>query len=409
MEYVGTESLKKAYAQTLIENNLVDRGIQVHKKDWATPIFEGYALHPESEPLKDDINSCLTEIGIDIVGLNKEFSYLSKKYSALINNAKERLNIVEEKIKKEETRIRDLNIICSRYSQFDSIIGLAPESVSSDASSFENTFTAKLKETKRGLVPTILDIQGNGEEKDEKARSNLVDNDPLTSWTYIKRSSKKNKSEESIICTITLHSKETFNTIKIQTDNNIVIEDVQTSNDNGLTYVSNMPREIHVNDERLRYDDPDYIYEAGIIAFPFTNFAKIRVRKKGKSLTLDNITIEGSSYATGTIVKNSIISTPVESIAVCANEYVPPHFPDDNYIEYVLTVNGKDYNIVPLNSHRQGIKIVRFANYSEGNNHTVHINETIKRAKLKVIIRTARDGETPYVSNLKVCLGKAGM
>lgn len=407
MEYVGTKSLKKAYAQTLIQNNDIKRGIEIFGKNLREPIFEGYALHSESEPLKNDINGSLTEIGIDIAGLNKEFLSLSQEYSSLMNNVTERLNAAEEKIRKEENRIRDLNIICNRYRQIDSIIELTPENISTSASYENGVFMGSLNEIKRGLKPLVLEILGNGEEKNEKERENLTDNDPLTKWTYIKKYDKKNKNEEDIICSILLFSDEPFNMIKIQSGDNIIVEDVQTSSDEGLTYVSNISSEIHINSRRHRYNNPDYIYEAGIVAFPFTKFAKIRIKNRGQNITLNEISIGGSSYEEGVIIKNRLITNPVESISIYANEYVPSHFVSDKYIEYILTVNGKDYEIVPLNSHRRGTKVIRFANFSNENDYTEHLNETIKTAKLKVIIRASRNGETPFISNLKICLGKA--
>nr|DAK26741.1 MAG TPA: hypothetical protein [Caudoviricetes sp.] len=407
MEYVGTKSLKKSYAQALIQNDNIKRGIKVFKKNLQEPIFEGYALHSESEPLKEDINNSFTEIGIDIAGLNKEFLNLSREYSSLVNNVTERLNAVEERIKKEENRIRDMNIICNRYRQIDSIIELTPGNISTNASYENGVFMGSLNKKKRDLKPLVLEVLGNGEEKDEKERGNLVDNDPLTSWTYIKKRDKKNKSEENTICSILLFSDEPFNMIKIQSGDNIIVEDVQTSSDEGLTYASNMSDEIHINSQLHRYDNPDYIYEAGIIAFPFTKFAKIRIKSEKQIITLDGISIAGSSYGEGIITKTGFITSPVESISVYANEYIPSHFISDKYIEYILTINGKDYEIVPLNSHKPGIKVIRFANYSNENNYTEHLNETIKTAKLKVIIHVSRNGETPFVSNLKICLGKA--
>ena len=407
MEYIGTESLRKSYAQVLIENNRAERGIQVQRKERSEPIFEGLALHPESEPIKESINSGLTEISIDLTGLNKEFAYLGEQYSSLLNNTTERLKFIDDKIKKEEDRIRDLNAICGNYRQFDSILELNSANTSGSFSYDDGLFYGNISVNKK-IKAKVLDVQGNGKEENEKSRSNLVDNDVLTKWTYVTKG-------ESARCTITLSSEEPFNTVKIQTSDDIIVEEVETSNDDGITYSSNMSEEIHINNKEHRYNHPNYVYESGIIAFPFTRFAKIRVRSekaeknKINDIVIDNIIVNGSEYGMATVEKSSIISNPVESIAVFANEYIPPHFLSEDYIEYILTVNGVDYKIVPINSHKPGIKVIRFANYSDNNNYMVHINETIKSAKLKVIIRTTRNNETPYLSNLKICVGKVAL
>lgn len=405
MEYIGTESLKKSYAQVLIENNRAERGIQIQKKERSEPIFEGLALHPENEPIKESINSGLTEISIDLAGLNKEFVHLGEQYSSLLNNATERLKLIDDKIKKEEDRIRDLNAICGNYRQFDSILELNSTNCSGSFSYEDGLFYGKISVNKK-IKAKVLDVQGNGKEEGEKSRPNLVDNDVLTKWTYVTK-------DENARCTITLSSEEPFNAVKIQTSDDIIVEEVETSNDDGITYLSNMSEEIHINNREHRYNHPNYVYESGIIAFPFTRFAKIRVRsaKKDKinDIVIDNIIVSGSEYEMATLEKSSIISNPVESIAVFANEYIPPHFLSEDYIEYILTVNGVDYKVVPINGHKPGIKVIRFANYSDNNNYTVHINETIKSAKLKVVIRTTRNNETPYLSNLKICVGKVAL
>ena len=103
-----------------------------------------------------------------------------------------------------------------------------------------------------------------------------------------------------------------------------------------------------------------------------------------------------------------LLPTPVRSNAVFANEYVPSHFLNASYFEYILTVNGTDYPVVPINSERSGIKVIRFSENMYGDDYVHHINETIKSAKLKVVIHTTGDGATPYLSHLKICMGKAG-
>ena len=103
-----------------------------------------------------------------------------------------------------------------------------------------------------------------------------------------------------------------------------------------------------------------------------------------------------------------LISEPVESIAIFTSEYVPSHFPDNqDYIQYILTINGIDYNIVPINSNKEGIKVIRSSKLMSLDTYAEHIGESIKSASLSIIINTPDSYTTPYVSNVKICYGKA--
>ena len=444
MDHIGAESLKQAYAQILIDNNNTERGLQVYNKGIKEPVFEGLAFHPESEPLKDRVNNSISEITIDLAGLNKEFINIGDKYTDLMNNMIVRLAAVDQKISAEEDRIRDINIICGNYNQFDSIIPITDTNSGGGYTYTDKVFSGELTESKKTIDLSVIDVQGNGQEgnscvlngqKLRNNRKNLTDNDVLTSWEYARYTSpdkhtnmdvKVNQDNEDARCTITFMAEEPFNSIKIQSGDDIIIEETQTSEDDGLTYHANMREEIHLNSKEHRYDKPDYVYESGIIAFPPTQYMKLRVRSSGTTdekiidkdgavketisrhrIAIDNVTADGSSYKTAQIKTGNLISAPVRSIAIFANEYVPPYFVEDKYFEYYLTINGIDYEMIPINSNRLGYKIVRFSDYSVGDSYIAHINETIKSAKLKVIIKPTGDGTTPYLSNLKVCLGKA--
>ena len=69
-------------------------------------------------------------------------------------------------------------------------------------------------------------------------------------------------------------------------------------------------------------------------------------------------------------------------------------------------MNGNEYDVVPLNSNKKGIKIIRFGASSLNDSYAKSINETIKSASLKITIDTPDSCTTPFLSNLKVCLGE---
>ena len=113
---------------------------------------------------------------------------------------------------------------------------------------------------------------------------------------------------------------------------------------------------------------------------------------------------DSSSYLeTGELLLNQ-----TNSIAVFVNEYIPPTFIDNgNYFEYLLIINGVEYNVVPINCHRNGIKVIRYSGFSITEDYTQHIGEPIKSAKLAIKINTPDTSISPYISNIKVCIGKA--
>ena len=107
---------------------------------------------------------------------------------------------------------------------------------------------------------------------------------------------------------------------------------------------------------------------------------------------------------------NMLESGSVDKISLFASEYIPDHFNATiEYIKYYLAVNGTEYEIVPVNSGREGISLIKYSEVNDSSaesNKIKLIEETIKNARLRVSIKTHNDKETPYVSNLKLCLGK---
>lgn len=431
MEYVGINSLREAYSKALVETGKTNRGVEVSRKKINEPLFEGVAFHPETEISRSYLNDNITEMTIDFVGLNKEIVELSKRYRSIMENIKHRLDEVDKSIAREEDRVRDMNIVCGNYKEFDNVLKITPDKVTGVFSSEGDMFYGANRSAIKTAPLEIIDIQGNGFEENTSLRKNLIDNDILTTWTYKRYSSRDdvknmtqevNKDTEQARCTIIIHSKTMFSSIRVQSEDNIVIEDVLASLDNGISYTRQMPKEIAINDKDRRYNSPDYVYESGVIAFPPTNYIKLQVRgtsstEKAKDangnintavsvsrVSIDGIIADATTYKNAEIKTKGLISTPVDSIAVFANEYVPPHFVDNEYFEYILTINGIDYPVVPINSVRQGTKIIRRG--VENSDYITSIKETVKSAELKVIIKSTDGSSTPYLSNLKICTGR---
>ena len=106
-----------------------------------------------------------------------------------------------------------------------------------------------------------------------------------------------------------------------------------------------------------------------------------------------------------TFKSKELITKPVNSIALFCNEYIPDHFSTAiDYFKYTMTVNGRAYEISPINSKKGGKKIIRT---STGVNidYVEYISEPITSAFLTIELTSPNINETPYVSNIKILTG----
>lgn len=127
---------------------------------------------------------------------------------------------------------------------------------------------------------------------------------------------------------------------------------------------------------------------------------------KRHAVKINNIVGQQNTYSlTNSCKSRELITEPVKNIAVFCNEYVPAHFPDSNYFKYILTINGVDHEVVPINSNRNGKKVIRTTDYSMPSDYVEYINEDIKSAFLSITINLPNNKETTYISNLKVLIG----
>lgn len=459
MDYIGISSIKEAYAQSLLEDKMNDRAFKIYEKGIKEPIFNSYIVHAESEPSLSEMNSKMTDIATDIMGLNKEFAHAAAAYSSLVSNVIDRLAAVNSALSKEESRINDLNNICSS-SDFESIKTI-PINELSGLFYYDNDVLMGYTDERNIVDLEIVSVKGNGyngnahvynkteevfqsEIKNTGHYPHIVDGDIISKFEYSRltstdnvppqASSFVNLDKEEARCTVTLSSKNNFNSLKINTGESVVLEDVRYSTDEGKTFYSCLPRAIKINSKEEKYSNENYIYGSGIISFPYCNTVQVTLRSSGTTddviayeaiqgdgettpailpnvkrhvISIYDITAYSGTFKNGFVKTGELVSVPCDSIGIFALEYIPEHFSNDkNYVEYVLTVNGIDYDVIPINSHKNEIKAIKCVDYSVDNSYVKHIAESIKSASLKIKINTMQNGETPYVSNLKICYGK---
>jgi hypothetical protein len=286
-------------------------------------------------------------------------------------------------------------------------------------------------------------------------RNNMID-DKLTSYYEYSRitvgndedidNEDFNKDNIEAQCTISFQAEEGINEIQIMSDDtNIEITNVSYSTD-GVEYVDMKIPYISINNKLDSYENYGYIYGSGKIVFP-QKTALFKVTFKSKGYKNDQIAYEKMLIniedfdETGiemtpevdeviTIVKSAkrhaikingivgnlyqyipktkiqtheLLSQEVNAISLFANVYVPQSL-DDDAVKFILTVNGEDYEVVPINSHLNGTKIIRFSTGNNSSPYTERLGEKIKSASLSVIFKNTAKA-APYINNVKILIG----
>lgn len=98
----------------------------------------------------------------------------------------------------------------------------------------------------------------------------------------------------------------------------------------------------------------------------------------------------------------------VDKVGLFAAEYVPDHFKGERYVRYYFVINGEEHEVVPVNSGREGIKLIKFKEEEDPSveSYAELISETIKTLQLRITIEPEGKSETVYISDLKLMLGK---
>ena len=463
MEYLGLKTMKEEYVNMLLSKD-TEKANRIFNSSTDTPVTEPLEIHPEEEIQKEIIENQFTDIIVDMQSLNYEVLEATKNYTSLMTDIVTRLNAVDTALEAERNRIQDMNIICGNYNEFTTVKQIKTSDVYGTVGLLgDYIFTAHTDNASVGKFGVTF-VEGNGfagnkfvynnkeyaiNNMNTSNEQNIYDGDPLTIYEYSRLTSIGNKTEttpaeinfdkEEARCSINIRCEDTISMLHLDMDSHVILEDVLYSDD-GIIYKSAWTTPKEINNINQSYIDPNYIYGTGVISFPPSQFIKLQLASNGATddklaflftdasnaqqpiertielpnakrhvIRISDITTHVGTFSQGYLQTKELITNPVQSIAVFANEYIPEYFPDNKtYIQYILTVNGIDYDIVPINSEKTGTKVIRVSNYSIIDDYVVHINETIKSASLKVVINTMDSNVTPYVSNVKICFGKIG-
>lgn len=415
-------------------------------------------LHPE-EYGNSKINNALENGFKYIEEIYNTTTELADKVDTLLNRSIERLETVSDIITSEKERLQDISMLCNAKTDYDNAIPLTDYYFTGNFEYQDGVFSSKTTQS-TSTVATVIDVTGNGYEGNKYVlqdksyledilstsnRNAIVDNNISTYWEY-SRITASNTEEDLLTdfntdsseakCTITLKFDQISNELAIKSSiEGLKVVAIRYSNDN-LTYKDLNIMPFSLNNKEDSYKNQDYIYGSNIIAFPDSLYVKITFESKGylnDTIAFDKVIAENDKTSTLTTIvstakrhvirindieskrkqyiKESAFKTnelitnkkDIYAISVFANIYLPNNISEDN-VSFILTVNGIDYNIKPVNSYSDGIKIIRFSQGKMPVEYTKYIGEKITSAYLTVVIKS-KNKLTPYVNNIKVLLG----
>ena len=421
------------------------------------PQYETLYLHPE-EGEDFRINKAFSQIESDMIRIDDYNKELANSTDELLRETVDRLNAAKYKIMAEKERLQDITMLCNKYTDFDNVVILKTDDFNNVASGSDMLTGEVTSVVKANAV--ISDIQGNGYEGNTYVyndyeyqsdtmftgdRSALTDNSVATYYEYSRITADPKEEEllhdfnydsEEARCTININAGEKINEIDIvsESDGNKVIG-LQYSNDGKDYYHIQIPK-ISVNKKDDSYDNFGYIYGSGKLSLPNCKYAKItlesskttndvlayekKVSKEGETsvyvdtniiktakrhvIKINDLNVYAKRYAASSVYRSrDIIVDKAYAIAFFCNVYIPDGL-NESSVEFVLTVNGIDYTVQPINSNFNGIKVIRFSQGKFNSKYTKYIGEVIKSAYVTVKIKS-KSNLSPYINNMKILVG----
>lgn len=430
-----------------------------------TPKYEQLYIHPE-EGEDFRINSALEDIKSDIDKIDKLLIDKGNAVNDLLADTIDRLDLVKSKILTEKERIQDIKMLCNKYTDFDKVITIDNKNAYGQYNYADNSFLSQVKSYKKNVLH-IDDIVGNGSEGNKYIflngsyvqdslntanRMALIDGSVNSYWEYQRITASATEKylihdfypdSEEAKCTITLISTDKMNQLQILTPiDSTKIIGLQYSNDN-INYTAMTIPDITF-DKLDSYENTGYIYGSNIISLPNCYCAKITLQSNSSSndvvayersmftddtfnkeeandvqtettfiesakrhvIKINDILAYSNLYAGNSYFKTDNLvdgTDDVYAVSVFANVYLPSQLSDDS-VEFILTVNGVDHEVQPINSELDGVKIVRYSKGKSKTEYTDLTDEVINSVVLTVKMKSSKN-LTPYINNVKVLLG----
>ena len=454
MEDLKNTIVRHSYLQALADDKKFDTYKLKSSQSPNIPLFTPYYVNKEDEIKYDNINENILESSFDILNLNFNITDAAYEIESLMENVNNKIDSINEKLKAEEERVRDVNMICGNINDFNTIIPLSANNfkIKSSLYQYKNCLTASVASEEKVDV-RLININGNGYvgndyvvskesdqlfEKDKLNTANekyMYDNIKNTYWEYSRIFSydSTNKSDiiniDDVSCTVQLtfeaQNELGINELVFTDDVKLSVTKIEISNDS-LNWVSTFEGNISPNNIDQSYSNFSYIYGSGALIFPTTKYVKITLESnyvENNKIKINDIVFNNTyrkiirinevearrvmfNSGSGT-TENIITSGRAISAGIFVNEYIPDfvknNLTDD--IKYVLIINGKNYEVIPINSDKKGIKLIKYSQTPVKENYVTYINEPINSLQVALVIPTVLK-YSPYLANLKLCLGK---
>lgn len=306
------------------------------------------------------------------------------------------------------------------------------------------------------------------EKMDTSVRRNIIDNSVTSYYEYERITCSPteqyvlndfNTDSEPARCTVYLSANDDINLATITSDDSTVrIVGLQYSYDGVNYYPLEIP-DIIMNNKQYCYDNSDYIVGDNKIAFPTCKHLKITFQSVGTTddvvaydrvmfshedvekpleengvsyvpittpraqyndiidatvfihsakrhnIKLNDITVSKNIYDSGSYftTDNLVSGGKFYSAALFANVYLPDGI-DEKSISFKFNINGKDYDVSPINVDGSHKKVFRYSQGKSKTEYTEQLDEPIKHLSLSVYMK-GRENVTPFISNVKVLLG----
>ena len=458
MERQYNQLRKEEYAKDLALKGQIDKAKSIIMKNDYTPILAPTEIHPETEIDKNYINQIFEDISIDIDIINNNTSIASAQFKELMQTTKMKLDDIKKILRTEKERQEDISILSNKYNNFSNVILISNKNSESDLDYHKDSFLLQTKSTSLEKVKgEIIDITGNGYEgnryvyknnsfindvSDSSDRSYIMDDSLITYYEYSRITANNTEKEvfplvnfDSIMarCSILIKADKIINSLELSTEtDNVILESLSTSID-GSTFIQSNLKDVAINNKKSRFSSSDYIFGSGILSFKDCNYIKLVLRAdkntseniaftkklegdkseviqlptaKRSVIKINDIKLGRKVYTgSGKLTFKNFITDPVKSIAIFANEYIADDMNIRDSVKYTLTINGLDYEIIPINSNYNGKKIIRTTSHSIPADNVWYLNESIKNATLTVSMKSTKQYATPFISNLKILIG----
>ena len=424
------------------------------EKPESDPITNITDTEPESDLSFNTEQRHLSEILLDLHSINNAIKETKDNVVDIINSLDNSLAAIHSSIKQQIDQVNDINMLCGQESIYNMIVPIYVSDFGDTSAEMLDTKTIGASLINSSNVNyDIINVSGNGysgnnfvyedgefvADFDDRSKIEYIaDQNSITIYEYSRLCANKkqyvssqyiNYDNEPVECTVTLSAAKEVCKAKIySSDESLCITKLETSSD-GVRYINRLKEPLYINDVSQIYNNSYYIYGSNILCFPYSKFVRItfsnkeatnediRIVKddtlyildaKRKKIGISGIELYSSVYEEAVLMSQDIVEDGnIDKISLFVSEYIPDHFPENEYIQYFLILNGQEYKVVPANTGNTGIKLIKYTDDEKTASDTIELlTEAVHTVRIKVIITPFNNKETPYVSNIKLCIGK---